>query len=111
MSGKYFCKFMLTDFIPAFTSDHIFNVQKGWMQVPCKCKTFIQEQCYAIVAVTWRVEDLPVQAKAGKKGSAVFHFQRQVIILCDRHIREVLPGKKLSKRGDEINLTFQHDQL
>ena len=111
MPGKYFCNFMLTDFIPACTSDHIFTIHKGWMQISGEREAFIQEQCHAIVTVTWRVEDLPVQAKAGKKGSAVFHFQRQVIILCDRHIREVLPGKKLSKRGDEINLTFQHDQL
>ena len=111
MPGKYFCNFMLTNFVPACMSNPIFNVHKGWMQVSGKYEAFIQDQRHAIITMTWCVDDLSVQAKAGKKCSAVLQLQGQVIILCDRHIREVLPGKKISKGSDEINLTFQYDQL
>src|SRR5215207_4059100 len=111
MPGEDPGDFVLADFIPAFTSPGVINIHKARVQIASKHEAFIKEQGYAIVTMARRVDDLSVQANAGKKFSAIFQFQGQVIVLCDRHIGEFLPFEIFGKRSDESCLTLRYDQL
>jgi hypothetical protein len=103
VSGKDLCDFVLMDFIPAGTSGGIIDVHKAGMQISGKREAFIEDQCYAIVAVPRRMDDFAIQADAGKKSSAVFEFQNQVVMLCDGNVGEVFSFEIFSKGRNEVS--------
>lgn len=111
MSGKNPRDPMLTDLFPAGTSGEVIDIHKTGMQVSGECKAFVEDQGYAVIAVTGCVEDLSVQADAGKKCPAGLHFQNEIIFLCNRSIGKVLAFEEFGKGTDEFGLAIRNDQL
>ena len=56
------------------------------MQIARKCKSFIEDQGHAVIAMTWRVDDLSLQAKPREEFSALFHPQTDTVIRPDLNI-------------------------
>jgi len=109
--GKYPRDLISADLFPAGTSGDVIDIHKTGMQVSGECKAFVEDQGYAVIAVTGRVEDLSDQANAGKKCPAGLHFQNEIIFLCNRNMGKVLAFEEFGKGTDEVGLAIRNDQL
>ena len=110
MPWKYPRDLMLTDLIPACARRGVIGIQKAGMKITGEGKTFVKDEGHAVVAVTRRVQDFPVQSDAGKKFPAVFHFQNDITVLCDGDVGKLLAFEKFCKGRNELRLAFQEDQ-
>src|SRR5919205_499983 len=61
--------------------------------------------------MTWRRNDFAIDSKAGKKFSAIFEFQNEVVVLVDLHIWIILVLEKFAKRNNEVDLAFEEHEL
>ena len=56
---------VLTDLIPSLTSRDVIDIHKAGMEISREREAFVEDKCHAVIAVTWRVEDLSIESKAG----------------------------------------------
>ena len=110
MPWKYPRDLMLTDLIPACARRGVVDVHKAGMQITGKGKAFVKDEGHAVVAVTGRVQDFPVQSDTGQKFPAVFHFQNDMTVLGDGSVGKFLAFEKFRKGRNELRLAFQEDQ-
>ena len=111
MPGENPRDLMLTDLIPTGTRCEVIDVHEAGVEIAGKCKAFVEDQRYTVIAVSRRVEDLSVQANPGKKFSAVFHLQHEIVILCNGNVGKFLAFEEFGEGRDEVPLAFQEDQL
>src|SRR5690349_6829583 len=110
MPWKYARDLMLTDLLPACASRGVIDVHKAGMKITGEGKTFVKNECHAVIAVTWSVKDFPIQPDTGKKFPAFFHFQNEISLLCNRNVGKLLAFEKFCKRRNELRLAFRKDQ-
>ncbi len=106
------CNFVFVNPIPACASHVVlFRYCEKRMQVTCEGETFVEDQGHAVVAMSWRGDDLSSNSNAVKKFPAVFEFQNQIVILGDRNVGQVLSLEGGGKWSNKINLAFEKHQL
>ena len=99
--------FVLVDFIPAAAGDMILLCDhEQRRQVTGEGKALVEEDGHAIVAVTWRGNDLSGDPNVRQKFPAVFEFQNQIVTLCDLNVGKVLAFEEFGKWSNEINLAL-----
>lgn len=111
VAGKYAGDLVLVNFIPACTGCGVIDVHKGWVKVACKRIAFVEDQGHAVIAVTGRVQQLPIQPDPGQKSTAVFQPQDQVARWLDFQIGQGFACEIVSKRANEIHLDFGQNEF
>ena len=111
MAGKYPCDLVLMDFFPTGASERIVDVHKAGMKIAGKSVAVVEDECYTVVAVARRVEDLSRQAHIREKRPAVFQIEKEIVFLYDRNIRKALSFEEFGDGYDEIDLWLQDDQF
>ena len=111
VAGKYAGDLVLVNFIPACAGCGVIGVHKGRVKVACKCIAFVEDQGHAVIAVTGRVQKLPIQPEPGQESTAVFQPQVQVVRWLDFQIGQGLAFEIITKRANGLYLGFGQDEL
>ena len=111
VAGKNAGDIVPVNFVPACAGCGVIDVHKGRVKVACKRIAFVEDQGHAVIAVTGRVQQLPIQPDPGQKSTAVLQLQDQVVRLLDFQIRQGLACEIASKRANVLHLDFGQYEL
>lgn len=111
VAGKYTGDLVLVNFIPACTGCGVIDVHKGRVKVACKCIAFVEDQGHAVIAVTGRVQKLPIQPEPGQESTAVFQPQVQVVRFLDFQIWKGFSFEIVTKPANGLHLGFGQNEF